>query len=423
MISWQSRQRWLEAGRRPHVVAVTATVILAALAPLRFSVLVSRMDPDGYGYLSLFNTLTSLLPYALTLGLSLQFQHLAGAHGSRAAVPIVRRGTEIIALAAFPGFLVSLLLALPFDAAGPPLLVALLVVVTSAAVALTITISQVLLGLQSRSASVLVMFGYNVFLTLAVIPFLSGGHVSVTDVLAAWTIASLVGLILALLWLRISASGRSTLPAANRGDMHLRHLDGLLTLPALVGPLLLLLLTRYLLGLFGSGGALATFAISWTLVDLAYLIAVNVSTLASTDIMFGRRSPVPIFALSAVTMFGLVTAGYLALLLFVQAFAPSYKLSLVVTALMLTVGVARVAITSWLPRVVGLARERITSTLYAGGAGLLTLVLVVWHAAEPVPYALCLSLTFAAIGIAQAVMVGSDRNTAVRKTTYTSRTS
>lgn len=401
-----SMRRWLEEGRHPHAAAVMATVVLVALAPVRFSVLVSRMDPEAYGYLSLFNTLTSLLPYALTLGLSLQFQLLAGTHGSGAAGPIVRKGTRIVLIATVPGFLLCLALALPFGAAGQPLVLALFSIVTSAAVAITITISQVLLGLRSRSASVLVMFGYNVFLTVTVLPFLGGGRVSVMDVMGAWTTASLIGLGLALLWLRYAPSSLGEAAAATVAAVDIRHFDGLLTLPALVGPLLLLMLTRYLLGLFGSGSALATFALSWTLVDLAFLISVNVPTLASTDIMFGRRSPTPIFALSAIAMVGLVGVGYLALEVFVQTFAPDYRPSFLVTSLMLVAGIARVAITSWLPRAVGLTRERRVSALYAGGAVALAVALAAWRPTGPIPYALCLSLAFAMVAVAQAVLIG-----------------
>ena len=314
-----------------------------------------------------------------------------------------------MAITAVPGFGLCFALALPFSAAGSPVTLALLSIVTSAAVAITITISQILLGLRSRSASVLVMFGYNVFLTIAVVPFLASGPVTVTAVMGAWTAASLIGLGLAGLWLRAASRAHAGADPATPTDaprsVRLRYVDGLLTIPALVGPWLLVMLTRYLLGLFSTGNALATFALSWTLVDLAFLIAVNLPMLASTDIMLGRRSPASVFLLSAAALAALTGLGYLALELFVSRFAPTYQPSGLVTGLMLGTGLARVAISSWLPRAVGLMRERAVSVIYIASAIVLVVGLVIWRPSSPVPYAVALSLAFAMVAVTQAILL------------------
>ena len=398
----------LEAGRGPHAVAVATTVVLAGLSPLRFSILVSRMEPAAYGYLSIFNTLTSLLPYVLALGLTLQFQLLAGSYGRAATSQLIRRGSAVVLVTALPGFGLCYVLALPFSSAGSPIVLAGFSIVTASAVALTITIAQILLGFRSRSASVLVMFGYNVFLTITVVPFLVWGPVTVSSVMGAWMVASLIGLGLAGWWLhstRTPDAGDASRAAASVSRIRMRYADGLLTIPALVGPWLLVMLTRYFLGLFSTGSALATFALSWTLVDLAFLISVNIPMLASTEIMFGRRSPVSVFLVSGAALTVLTGAGYLALELFVGTFARSYEPSGLVTALMLGTGLARVAISSWLPRAVGLMKERAVSAIYVGSAMALAVGLVVWRPSSPVPYALSLSLAFVLVAIVQAFLL------------------
>jgi hypothetical protein len=414
-LGWPSRMwRVAETGHHPHVIAVLTTALLALLAPLRFSILVGRMDPSSYGYLSIFNTLTSVLPYVLILGLSWQLQIVSSRFGLGVTKRLRRIGIRLVAAASLPTVATAYVLAQQFPEAVAPGLLALLTVITSAAVGLTMLASQTLLGLGARSASTLAMFGYNVLLTVVILPFLWGDRpIGVVEVMGAWAVAAVVGLVFAVVCL---ATALSTFASVSIDPIPRRLIDiprGIASLPAMVGPLLLLLVSRYVLGITADGAALATFALSWTLVDLAYLLSVNVPTLASTDIMRGTRAPLGVFVVSATACAVLVALGHGLLIFFLSGAAPQYHVSTAVTVAMGVGGIARLMIVSWLPRSVELAREGVVSVSYVIVALAMSGLLWLTKPTDPLMYASALSACLFTVGIVQLTI--ARRNPATRR--------
>jgi len=412
--------RWLatlERGRWPHVVAVITTGVLAAMSPLRFIILVGRMTPDAYGYLSVFNTLTSLLPYALALGLPLQFQLLTGRFGVSALGVLRPMGIRVVLLTSIPAVGACYLFARPFAEASSVVPLAAMSVITSACVAWTILLSQTLLGLRARAASVLAMFGYNSLLTGIVLPFVlwQPGAVSVSAVMLAWTIASIVGLIVAIALLGLTLGRRG--PADAHGPVPtLGVFKGLPILPTLAGPWLLLMLVRYILGVTSGGQALATFALSWTLVDLAFLMAATLPTLASTDVMLGRRSAWPVFATTTVFLVLLLVVGIVVLQLVVASVAPSYGFSMATTLLVAIGAIGKVAVITWLPRSVGRGREGRVSLVYLVALAGLALGLLIIRPTSPEAYALALSASFTFVALFQILLTGRKQPTGAAAT-------
>ena len=192
------------------------------------------------------------------------------------------------------------------------------------------------------------MFGYNILITIVVLPLaFTSGPVTTTEVLLLWMIASLGGLAWAILLLFFAWRGA---PRAAVASEEVPVREGLVMLPTLIGPWLLLFAVRYLLGISAGGAAVAQFSLSWTLVDLAYLAAVNVPTLYARDLILGTRRPARVFALSASILLTSTTVGFVLLVAYVAAFAPDYELSIATTLILTFTGILRVALATWLPR-------------------------------------------------------------------------
>lgn len=397
---------WLEVGPRPHAVALGTTGLLVLLAPVRFAVLVVVLPPAQYGILSIFNTLTSLLPIVLILGLSLEVQRLTALGGVAILGPLRRSLFAVVAVMTVPAAGASVLIAATLQTSEPAPVLGLLATAVAVPVAWCIVQSQTLLGLGRRSAAVLTLFTYNALLTVSVLPFLLLPELaSVSAVLAVWAVAAVVGVAVGAGLLRVgSGTGPGPQAAALTSDapaMRLEPRRGLATLPALVGTWYLVLIARWGLGVSGGPEAVATFSLAWTLADLGFLAAATVPNLASTAIILGRQSPRAVFLLAVPVLCGLTLMGGAALAAYLVAVAPDYHFSAEAAAAMLVAAIARLAIVTWLPKSAALrAQSRVSSAFLAAGVGLTVFMLVVGPTTAEAA-AVALTACFCAIAVVQ----------------------
>lgn len=256
-----------------------------------------------------------------------------------------------------------------FPEAGDPIVIGVLSTLTSVFVGLTILASQTLLGSGRTSWAILSLFSYNVMLTMVILPLpILAIPVTVSVVLALWMVASFIGVVVSVWFYRRVRLAAALNDVSDVSISRLNLMDGLVSLPMLAGPWLLLFLVRLLVGIMAGAETLATFALAWTLVDLAYLAAINIPMIASREIMRGSRSPKPVYLASTIVLVGLVILGYGILVGYVAVRSLPYEVSLSVTVVLVLVGIVRLAVATWLPKSVADRRHATVSFAFVTAA-------------------------------------------------------
>jgi hypothetical protein len=126
---------------------VGGAALLAFLAPLRVIITVHALNPTQYGFLAIINTMTSFVPYLMTLGYSLQYQLMTVERGPAALEVLSKQAISNILKSALPCGALTILFVAPFASVQMTLIIATLAVITSGCVAYMMLASQSLMGL------------------------------------------------------------------------------------------------------------------------------------------------------------------------------------------------------------------------------------------------------------------------------------
>ncbi len=380
---------YFERGRRPLVVSTSLSGMLAALTLVRFGVLVAVLSPHDYGTLSVFVTMTNVLPALLSLGRAWQYQRVAREHGPAAIDHLLRDALRLNAWTFLPVLALAIALGLPF-ADGDVLPLALATVAISAAGSFAALTSQISLGLGYRSRSSFMMFLVNGGAALAVLPVLAwGGGIEV--VLGSWAVCSVAGAVVSLLLVRRHRGGvpQTAVPVSTR--------EGLTSIPALIGPWAFLLGLRYALGLTMSPADLAIFAISSTIADMAFLIAAAVVGVRSNRVLDGEH-PSRSLVLALPVLVGLAALGTLVIAVVLPLIAQDgYAVSVTTTAALVVACAFRLDINAWRSRAVRMRRVHLTARVYLVIAVVLPLALAVAGADRTELFGIAAALGFAII--------------------------
>ena len=336
----------LEAKHTQRLLTIGGAALLAFLAPLRVIVTVHALSPAEYGFLAIINTMTSFVPYLMTVGYSLQYQLMTVERGPAALEVLSRQAVSNILRSAIPCGALTILFVAPFASAQKTLTIASLAVITSACVAYMMLASQSLLGLGNRSSSALCLLVYNSLCSLLLLPLAALHLVSILSIVLLWTLAAMLG---ALVSRRLLHRFQS-LPQLSCLPLSLTQAGW--ALPVLLGPWTFLMLGRYFLGFSTSTADVTQFSLAWTIVDLSYLVAVSGVTYLSTRLL--RRD------ISASRVFGVSALGYTVILCCVAVAATIviprinhlYHINSILVVILALTGLARLAQATWAPLIV-----------------------------------------------------------------------
>lgn len=390
----------IEVGRRSAYVNVGVSIALAIFTGLRFIVLVRGLSPASYGVLNVFATLAVLAPQLTSLGISLQYQRIAHHGGAGRVRHLLLVSVVVTALGILPTFPVVFILGLPLVTRGELWLVALAVTIISGATVLAVFVSQILIGRGRRSASAILMFAVNSGPTVALLPNLLLPPISVVAQLTWWAVGALIFAVLA--WL-LAMTRR--LPADHAGE-RVSFGEGLLALPAQIGPWLFLFVIRYLIGINVDAAAVANYAMAAISAETAFLIAGSLLNYTTVQVMTGSQSPwrglryiLPFYVV--LTALGLVAIAWV-LPIIGQG---GYHLPAAAAILLAISGVVRLYILAWRPRAIGLKRLHYSSWAFlavtAVGAGALWM----WAPIQYAAYALVTVVGFLFVAVVQRITV------------------
>lgn len=350
----------LERGKAPAVLSVAMSAALAVITAARFAILVRALPPADYGRINIYATLVNVAPFFMNLGLSWQYQRLALQSGHRARRPLIRTAI-LVTLATFaPSFVAVLLVAAPIAGRDGFVIPAICATVIAAATGITSLYSQIAVGYGYRTRASLQMFLVNAAGLTPLIPMLVNEGFTVSFVLAWWAAGAVLAALIARLILPLRSLREHTLT-----EEHLSYAEGLLTLPAQVGPWLLIFTIRYLIGIIVGAEALAEFAIASTIADIGFAITVPLIGFYSNKLMTGHIPAWRVLLITAPMLLGLSAAGYLAVSVILPVIAQKgYSASLSLTALLAGVSLVRLHLAAWRPRAVGLRLVQRTSWAY-----------------------------------------------------------
>jgi O-antigen/teichoic acid export membrane protein len=396
-----------EAGRNPFYISSGLAAALAALTLIRFVILVAVLAPSEYGRLNIFVSFVNVAPALMSLGISWQYQRVARYAGPGSARKLVRIGHKVLFLALVPSLVATVLIESPFVHSDESLiLIAICTVVISAATSLATLYSQIVLGLEFRSLASFMLFAVNGGVTLALLPILVSGNATILMVMGFWAIASLLACGWSYKALRILTYAHKQVPVSAS------FREGIFTLPALVGTFLLVFLARYLLGIYAGGATVASFSISSTVTESAFLISVSLVGVYSNKIMDGEH-PNRSLLLAIPFLVGLTAIGLLVILFLLPRIADSdYSISVAVTAILTAAGICRLFISAWRARAVALRRVGASSWSYVVVGAVLAAALIIAKSSDMDTYALALTAAFLIIAFYQWFTVRSNQQPA-----------
>lgn len=349
----------IEQRRLPILVSLLASASLAAFTGIRFLVLVRALPPDAYGVFNIYTLLASLLPLFMSLGLTLQFQRVAHLNGRPVIKSLLTWSATITAVTVLPSFVIVFLVTAPLEGATDVLLVAFLLAVIGASTALTTFHSQIMLGLNHRSAASLLMFLTNASSTTALLPAAVVTGISPVALLGWWALWSTAVSVFSA-WIARSQRGESPASSANVSIG-----EGLLSLPSQIGPWLFIFVIRLMIGVNIDEAAIANYAIAATIADMAFLVAVSLLNYFTNRVMVGSQSPWRGIFFSAPVYLVLSVVGIAAIAWFLPIFAQDgYVLEPFVAIILTAVGLVRMYITAWRSRALGQKKVHVSSGAY-----------------------------------------------------------
>lgn len=389
---------YFERGRLPLLVNTGSSALLAALTLVRFAVLVAVLSPHDYGTLNVFVTMTNVLPALLSLGFAWQVQRVAHDEGPQAIDGMLRTGLAWNLTMFVPVLILAFGLGLPFAPPGDAAVLAIATVAISAAGSVAALVSQINLGLGNRSESAFVMLLVNGGVTAAVLPLVVFGG-GVSTLLLLWALLAVAGALVGVRLLRRHAVG------VPQTRVRLSKREGFMSIPALVGPWVFLFALRYALGLTMSPTDLASFAISSTIADMAFLIAAAVVNVRSSYVL-GGEDPNRSLRLAIPVLLGLTALGTAVITVVVPLLAKDgYVVSIGTTAALAVACVFRLHFNAWRSRTVRLQRVHLTARAFLVVAVVVPLVLVLVQASHTVLYGAAAAVGFALIAGYQRYVV------------------
>lgn len=396
-----------EEGRNPFYISSGLAAALAGLTLIRFVILVAVLAPNEYGRLNIFVSFVNVVPAVMSLGVSWQYQRIARYTGPGAARQLARVGHKVLLLSLVPSLVVTLLIESPFVQSDESLiLIAICTLVISGTTSLTTLYSQIVLGLEYRSLASFMLFAVNGGVTLALLPILLSGGATILMVMGLWAVASLLACGWSYKALRILTYAHKPVPIKTS------FREGILTLPALGGTFFLVFLARYILGIYAGGATVASFSISSTVTESAFLISVSMIGVYSNKIMDGEH-PNRSLLVAIPFLVGLTAVGLVIILFLLPRIGGSeYSISIAVTAILTAAGICRLFISAWRARAVGLRRVEASAWSYIVVGTILGAALIISKSSEMVLYALALTGAFFVIAFYQWYTVRSNHSRA-----------
>lgn len=348
----------LEARNTQRFFTVGGAAILALLAPFRVLITVHFLNPTEYGFLSIVSTITSFVPYLMTLGYPWQYQLMTAELGPAALETLSRHARSIILRTAVPCGAITALFVAPFASWDRTIPIVVLAVITSACVAYMILASQALLGLEKRSSAALCLLLYNSLCTLLLIPLGTFGTVSILSLVSLWTAAAILGALVS----RILLKRFRQIESMTR--LPLSFTQAVWSLPVQLGPWTFLMLGRYFLGLSTSTAEVTNFSLAWTVADLSFLVSVSGVTYLSTRLMRREISPKRVFFISACSYAILLSCFATVASVAIPVMNPQYRVSMTLVSILALAGLARLAQATWTPIVVSRSAIHRLSIIY-----------------------------------------------------------
>ncbi|MBX4170569.1 oligosaccharide flippase family protein [Rhodococcus sp. DMU2021] len=394
----------LERGRLPMVLSMVMSAALAVITALRFVVLVQFLTPDDYGRINIFATLTSVVPLLMSLGMSVQYQRVARAAGSKSLRTLTRTALVVNALTTLPTFVIVLLIAHPLSGPEGYVLPAILAVVISAATSIATLYSQTALGLGYRTTASGMLFLVNACGAVPLVPIWISETASVTSVLAWWAAGAAIACVLS----RAILPSKEMIPVDDL-DPHLSYREGIYTLPVQVGPWLILFLVRYIIGLNIDTSAIAAFAVASTVADMGFLVASAALGFFSNRLMSNQITPARALLFTTPVLLAVTAGGGAIVYLFLPIIGKGgdYEFPVAVSIILAMLSLTRLYISAWRPRIVGLRRLHSTSWVYFFCIGTISVALFTMKPATLAPYAW--------ISLAAFVLIAGVQRSVVRQ--------
>lgn len=392
--------RGLESGRRPAYVSLLLSVVLAGLTAFRFVVLVQRLTPAEYGMLNVFTLLGTLMPLVLSLGLTLQYQRVTHFQGPGHITSLIRTSFLVTSATVVPGLVVILVVSKPFSDGIDWLWASVFILVVSSATALTTFYSQIMLGLNFRATASFMMFLVNAGATAALLPAAMTNQVQTTAILGWWSFFGV-----AAAWASYSIVRVHNEPGPRSGRA-VSVREGILSIPSQVGPWLFIFVVRYMIGFNIDAEAIANYAISSTVVDMAFLVTIPLLNHFTNKVMAGAQSPAKgmLYAVPAfVVLAALASMGVSWLL--PRIGQPGYSLGLEVTAILIAVGVVRIYVTAWRSKALGQKKIHVSSVAYILVVCASVLSFMFWPMTSLTSYAVVTLFGFLVVAVAQRISV------------------
>lgn len=349
----------LEKGRRPALVSLALSAMLAVLTGVRFLVLVGSLPPNEYGVLNLFTLLATLMPLLMSLGLSLQYQRIAHFQGVKRISSLQRTSLIVTISSVLPSFVVILILSQPIIEVHEWIWASAYIVIIAGTTALSTFSSQIMLGLNFRATASFLMFLANAGATIALIPVSFMGSFGVTEILGWWALFSLGA---AIVGFRIVGLQRLR---RRKPAQVVSIREGLLSVPSQIGPWLFVFIVRYMIGINAGSEAIANFAIASTVIDMAFLVSVSLLNHFTNRVMAGTQSPLRGMMYSIPFFLALSTFGsFLVAWLLPRLGQDGYHLEFETTLILAGVGITRIYITAWRARALGQKKLHLSSLAY-----------------------------------------------------------
>ncbi|WP_148258118.1 hypothetical protein [Pseudarthrobacter phenanthrenivorans] len=307
---------------------------------------------------------------------------------------------QALVVATIPGYLVLYYISSPVLEGDGLLTASLFVLVISLATAIATFASQIMLGLNYRSTAALIMFGVNSGATVALVPALAFDNIEAVSILGWWALFSTC----AALASYAVVGSQSTRVRSRRRVVSFR--EGMFSIPAQIGPWLFIFMVRYMIGINIDPDSVADFAITSTVVDMAFLVSVSILSYFSNRVMVGQQSPakgllytIPIFVV--MSSIGSVAVSWI----LPHVGRPGYDFSLGLALVLTLAGVARIHISAWRARALGAAKLHISSVAYLAVVGVSLLGFLLWPSTSLEVYAWVTLAGFVTVAVIQQASV------------------
>lgn len=414
----------MERGRLPLAITLFCSATIAILTALRFVLMINLLSPSQYGVLNLLTTAVNLLPMVSILGIPLHLQRMVRTLGPRSISRGMKSGYIACALTLMPLAIGLFILISPFANSTRELIVyTVSMTIVCQCSGIAIFSSQLVLGAGYRGSASLIMLFSNSVLTLSLlIPYLFE-IASLEAILLCWSAGCILVAIFVTIF-AITLTGRTgpddQLNAImERGELELVPLfrSGILTIPSMVGPWLLVFIIRYMLGMSLGTTAVAAYAVASTIVDTAFLLASSIISFSGNRLLDRSQSPTIPFLWSGLVLTCLaIPATVVVPFILSEIGREGYVLSNSLVVLLYVSALCRLYITSWRQRSLAENALGFLSGLFIIVTLCVLLILIVWKPPSPVYYALIQSSSYFFVAVGQQ-LITSKRGKSSPKST------